>query len=322
MALSGITNLDDVQQISITSLRRRLQPRGNLRAYSLNYNAFKSTRGRRQAVRVPHNAIAAARQLVNPDLGVTANAASIGHEDIEWEQGASAAVTSYPLTYSFDRWELIANGIAPSVIADHAARQVAGYERAWDAAAIAKLKAADRWGAAGNQMSVTVASSPTAAQVEDLVQAALTISGQYWQRGMEINASDSDGSAQRRIINVVNYAVVTAIMQEYFDSVAIGRALNDAPYLQATLGPILGGTSIVISRAMDNTITSAGDEYAFGTFLLGSLADVDDDSPPVNDPAYTAAGDPTLEQRVGFFRDYGIKHLDPLECYAVKMAVT
>ena len=321
MALSGITNLSDVELISITALRRRLQASGNLRAYSINYNAYKSSRGRRQPIRVPHNAILADRPLANPDLGVVANAATIGHVDINWEQGASAAITSYPLTYSFDRWELITNGIAPSVIADHASRQVDGYEIAWDKAAISKFKANDRWGASANQMEVNVAANPTSAQVEALVQAAIAIPTQYWKRGMQIPQSDPDGSAMRRIVNVINADVAVAIMQEYFDSFAIGRALNDGPYLQATLGPVLGGTSIILSRAMDNTITSAGDEYAFGTFLMGTLVDAYDDSPSVNDPAYTASGDPTLEQRVGFFRDYAIGALDPLECFAVKMKV-
>lgn len=321
MALSGITNITDVELMSIAALRRRLQPRGNMRRYSVNWNAFKSPRGRRQIVRVPHDEIIGSRGFVNPDLGVTANAATIGHVDIDWEQGASAALTSYPLTYSFDRWELATNGIAPSVIANHASKQVAGYEQAWDRAAIGKLKATDRWGASANQLEVAVSAAPTGAQIESLVDAALTITTQYWTRGMEITQSDPDGSPQRMVVCVLNAAVAVAIAQHYKDSFAIGRALNDMPYLQATLGDRLGGMTLILSRGMDNTITSAGDEYAMGTFLAGSLADVDDDSPAVNDPAYTASGDPTLEQRVGFFRDYGIRHLDPLECYAVKMAV-
>ena len=158
--------------------------------------------------------------------------------------------------------------------------------------------------------------------MDAIIKKALEVPYEYWERGMEIVPSDPDGEAMRQIIAVCNVSFVKAALGALYDDFAVGRALNDAPYLQATLGPILGGMTIVLSRAMDNTVTAAGDEYAIGTFLMGSLADVDDDSPARDAVGYTADGRPTMERIAGFFRDIGIKHLDPMESYAIKMTVT
>lgn len=318
---SGITNLSDLQTFAIAALYRGLQLGGNLRRYATNYNAYKSPTGRRQPVRVPYMGNQSAIGLQNPESGMQANAARLAHAVIEWK--ANGANTSHPIAYSYDRWELQSTGLAVETVATHAARQVDRYEQTWDDDAIAELKGNANWGLAANQAGVNVGTSPTSAQIEDLVQAALAIPWTYWRRGMvrRPGGDDGDGSPQREIICVLNVAVMLAIIGEYFDDVAVGRAINDQGWLQSTLGPILGGMTLVVSHGMDDGITSAGDEYAFGTFLRGSHGYVDDDSPMIDATGYTAAGDPTLEQRVGFWRDHGHKQLAGNECYAVKMNV-
>lgn len=321
---SGITNLNDLQTFAIAALYRGLQAGGNMRGYSANYNAYKSPTGRRQPVRVPYFAEQKALAQGNPEGGLAANAAAIGHSIIEWKTGAAATDTSFPIAYSYDRWELQSTGLAVETVAAQAAVQVQRYEQSYDTDAIAELKAAANWGLAANQRSVAItAASPTSAQIEDLVQAALGIPWAYWRRGMTRRPGGSDdGSPQREIVCVMNVAVMQAIIGEYFDDVAVGRAINDQGWLQSTLGPMLGGMTLVVSHGMDDGITAAGDEYAFGTFLRGSLAYVDDDSPMIDAVGYTAAGAPTLEQRVGFWRDHGIKQLAANECYAVKLNAT
>ena len=324
MALSGIANIGDVQLMSIAALRRRLQAGGNLRMYSMNMNEFKGNRGRRQIVRVPRARIQAKRALANPDLGVLKYPSSITHVDMDWIDGPNAGETSYPLTWSYDRWEMVRNGIAPEVINVHAANQAMGYEQFWDAECIKHLKTADAWGFAVNtrEITMTAGDDPSDAIVESWVNAALETPYLYWDRGMQIPASDADGSANRRIVSLWNRTAVVALLRRFYDDRAIGSdALDSQPFLQAYLGPILGGMTIVISREFDKGFTAAGDEFIFGTWLVGSIADLYDDSPPINDTGYTATGDPTLEMRVGHWRDTAIQHLDPLECMAVKSKI-
>ena len=326
---SGITNLAQLQTFSVAALYRGLQRGGNLRQYCNNYNAYKSPTGRRQPVRVPYFGAVGAPAIANPELGMQANPATLGHAIIEWKEGANAALTSYPLAFSYDRWELQSTGLAVDTINAMAAAQVAGYDQVFDTDAIAELEAATNWGAAANRYNgntgvAVTATNPTSAQIEDLVQAALSIPWTYWRRGMiRRPGGDDDGSPQREIVCVLNVAVMQAIIGEYFDDVAIGAyATQSQQWLQSTLGPILGGMTLAVSHAMDDGITSAGDEYAFGTFLRGSLGYVDDDSPMIDAVGYTAGGDPTLEQRVGFWRDHGHKQLAANECFAVKMAIS
>ena len=327
MALSAIGNISNLELMAIAALRFRLQARGALRQYSMNHNAYKSVYGLRQPVRVPHDVVQASRALANPDLGLLAHPAGSGHVDIPWLTGANAQLTSYPISWSYDRWQRQGNILAPQLIDRHAVQQTFAYEEFWDAAAIDALKAADRWGAAGNRtgaIAIADGDSITDAEADSIIDALLTIPNQYWLRGMMLDnpENDADGSTTRRIICVMNSAIAVRLAQRFKINLTVGQATGYSAFLQASLGDRLAGMTVRLSRAMDNTVTSAGDELAAGTFLEGSLADVDDISPTIDAAAHTSDGDPTLEQRVGFWVDLGIRHLDALECYAVPMAVT
>lgn len=322
---SGITNLAQLQTFGIAALYRGLQLGGNLRRYCTNYNAYR-TPARRQPVRVPYSAGQAPVGLVNPEDGLPRNPASLSHVVIPWKAGVDATDTSHPIAFTYDRWELQESGLAVETVNDHAMRQVARYDQTFDNDVIAEMKSATAWGLNANRANVAIASagSPTSAEVESLVQAALAIPWTYWRRGMvrQPGGDMSDGSPQRQIVCVLNVAVMSAIINEYFDDVAIGAyATNSMTWLQSTLGPMLGGMTLAVSHGMDDGITSAGDEIAFGTFLAGSIGYVDNDSPRIDANGYTAAGLPTLEQHIGFWRDHGHKHLAANECYAVGMTV-
>lgn len=319
---SNITNLKELQTFGIAALYRGLQAGGNLRRYCADYNAYKSPTGRRQQVRVPYMGAQGELDLVNPDLGLKANAATVTHRVIDWKKGASDVITSHPLAFSYDRWELSSTGLAVQTVNEHAARQVARYEQTFDTDVVEELKGSDAFGASDNRVSVSVGPTPTSAQVEDLVQAALAIPWVFWRRGMvrRPGGDAGDGSPQREIICVMNVSVMQAIINEYFDDVAVGRAINDAGWLQSTLGPMLGGMTLVLSHAFDDGITSARDEYAFGAFLAGSVGYVTDDSPQIDAQGYVG-DNPTLEQRIGFFRDHGVKLLAVNEVSSVKMDV-
>ena len=326
MALSAIGNIGDLELMAFAALRIRLQARGALRQYSRNYNAYKSNRGLRQTVRVPRDVVQAARSLANPDLGLQPNAAGSGHVDIPWLTGANAQLTSYPIAWSYDRWQRQGNILAPDLIDRHAVQQTFGYELFWDAAAITALKANDRWGAAANQATAATIANPAAitdAEIDNIIDQMLTIPGVYWQRGMMLDnpENDNDGTATRRIICIMNHAIAVRMAQRFKINLTVGQALGYSAFLQASLGDRLAGMTVRLSRAFDNTVTSAGDEFACGTFLDGSLADVDDYSPNLSEGG--RVNDlPTLEQLTGFWVDLGIKHLDELECYALPMTVT
>ena len=301
--------------------------RGSLRQYSRNFNAFKSAYGLRQPVRIPHDVVAAARNFANPDDGLKAHPSGSGHVDIQWLTGADAADTSYPIAWSYDRWQRQGNILAPSLIDRHAVQQAYGYEQFWDSLAIAELKKNSAWGAAANMHSAITIADPAAitdGEVDNIIDALLTIPNTYWLRGMNLDNPENDDDAERgaRIICVMNSAIAVRLAQRFKINLTVGQATSYSAFLQASLGDRLAGMTVRLSRAMDNTVSSAGDEFAAGTFLEGSLADVDDQSPMINEGGRNAAGDPTLEQRVGFWYDLGIKHLDPLECYAVPLAVT
>ena len=323
---SLITSLNQLETFSIAALHRSLQAGGNLRMYCRDMSMFKSPTGRRQTVKVPRTAVRGALAYDNPESGLDANGPSVANTEINWNQGSNSNQTSLPLAISYDRWELATTGIAPELIAQHAAVQVTRYEQRFDSDCVAHLEGSSNWGATANQTRVTIAkgSTPTSAEIKNIVTAMQGIPWQYWRRGMTRRpGSDDDGSPQREIICVLNVRVMQHIMAEYFDDVAVGAyATQSSTWLQSTLGPMLGGMTLVVSHGMDDGLTGSGDEYIAGTFLRGSMMYVIDDSPQIDAIGYTSAGSPTLEQRVGFFRDHGLQLVAANECYAVKANVT
>lgn len=320
---SGITNLSDLQTFSVSALVRALQARGNLRMFGMNMDQYKSPLGRRLPVRVPIYESEGKLTLTNPETGVTQNRAAVAHSIIEWNTGAADTDTSYLLAVSYDRWELQSSSLAVETVNQKAATQVDRYDQSFDRDVITELKKAENWGATANQKTITMKADPSSSQLETAVKAILEIPWEvYHERGMtRMPGGDDDGSPQREIIGVINRKFMTALIGEYFDDVAVGAyATQSSQWLQATLGPMLGGMTLVVSREMDNTLTSAGDEFIFGTFLRGSLAYVTDRSPNVDAIGYNG-GNPTLEQRMGFYWDHGVKQILPNECFALKAQI-
>ena len=326
MAVSGITNLAQLQTFSITMLRRELQRMGNMRRYCRDYNAYKTAEGRRQPVRVPRFASQGPLGLANPDDGLMANAASLTHTVIEWKAGSDATDTSHPLAYSYDRWEADSSPLAVETIMTEAAVQVARYEQTFDNDVFAELKGSTNWGASANQMpgtfNIADGDALTKAETDTIIKAALNIPWEYYSRGMIFDPATGgdDGSPKREIICVLNTKLLTSILENYFESYAVGRATMDAAWLQANIGPMFGGMKLAVSHGMDNGFTSAGDEYAVGTFLQDAIGYVTDDSPMISAQGYTG-DNPNLEWRMGFWRDHGIKVIVPNEVLAIKATV-
>ena len=317
MANGLITNLDDFRTFSVAAMYRYLQQTGNLRMYCTDQSAY--VRDQRQPVRVPWMAALAALSYVNPNSGLPANDASLNHVIINWHaDSGTPANTSYPIGTSYNEWELAESGLAVSAVAEQAMKAAQGYDLFFDNLVMTDLKAAAAANSASRTEALTVSAAGglTNTEVENFIKAVLNIPHEFFLLGYDRMTDPRD------IILCLNDAVKTELLKYQATGQRGTGVLGDMAWLQATLGPMLGGMTIAISHGMDNAITSAGDEYAAVAFLRGAEFYIDNDSPMLNDRVVaTATGAATLERRVGFFRDMGTTFAINDLLRAIKMTV-